>query len=482
MNLLDFLNNFKRKRRVDAAQLSVTNPVEQPDEPTTGDDAGQIPAAARYDAVMNASEEGRPRLASSTPAPDVSSIPPEVIADINSRMAASSAAQPVETPDIAGGQSPLMRATKPYETITNEAGESVAPISGATSAGRARFDKPPTVRYDSKGRPQGVSMHAPDKVAAEQDVNQAIRDYQPQKAGAKEFLKHTLGSFLGGYSRHGSLMEGVGSAAGTALIDTFDREAPDKTWQQVALGQSDARLNDNLQREAAKAKIEAIRSKPHDEQYKRDEAERDNLRQTYNQLPNFDPDNNPEHAQIAARARALHLTLPKRDEKDQTALVKSNGRYYLVDKRRKSAIPVDDVPVNEGDVPKTINVNGIDFTVPQSVGASAVAQAANSSARTETEAAQADVTNSEIESSLSQINKDIEWRRNRINEIVAANNGKRPEYRDDPGFDEYQRVAGELTRLEDDQRDLKTKRKAKPAPAPSVKVAPTNDPFGIRRQ
>jgi hypothetical protein len=484
---MDFLQNFKRKRR---DEMFPEQPEPALPALSDGEDASLIPADERMDAVLAAGST-RARTVNDEPtpgAPNTSSIPPEVIeqamTNFKSRQPDGASSYLPVTPsgEIAGGN-PVPRDDQPLETMTNDAGERVAPIAPTSTATRDRFDSPPLVRHDSKGRPVGVSMHAPDKAKAEIEVNRELQDYEPQKGGLKEWFKHFGQNFLKGWGATGSPIGGVGSAAVGGAIDAIDRTAADRDWKRVALGQSDDRIEQNLKREVHDAQIDAIRRKPETERRAQSEKEIDNLRQIWNSLPSFDPDHNPEHKALASQAKRLGYTLPRKDDKDSLSSEwGDDGRLYVINKRTRQAQPVDGI-TNADKQSRKININGVDFTLSQSEAARNVATAARSSSETDNEASQAQLANQTAAENLTRIEGDIQYRREALEQIKQQNGGKAPEGGafPEPGYAEYQRLARELTDLEQERRNWEGKRKAAPKAPPTVTVAPGDDPLGIRR-
>jgi hypothetical protein len=492
---MDFLQNFKRKRRDEMFQEQSESAL-----PTLsdGEDASLIPTDERMDAVLAAGST-RPRTvgAETWPysaglpqpsAPNTSTIPPEVIeqamANFKGRQPDGASSYLPVTPsgEIASG-SPVPRDDQPLETTTNDAGEKVAPIAPTSAATRDRFDNPPLVRHDSKGRPVGVSMHAPDKAKAEIEVNRELQDYEPQKGGLKEWFKHFGQNFLKGWGATGSPIGGVGSAAVGGAIDAIDRTAADRDWKQVALGQSDNRIEQNTRREVQNAQIDAIRRKPETERRAQSEKEIDNLRQIWNSLPSFDPDHNPEHKALASQAKRLGYTLPRKDDKDSLSSEwGDDGRLYVINKRTRQAQPVDGIS-DQGRRSVSVNIGGSQFTVSQTEAARNVATAGRDAARASSDTDEAELANQTAAENLTRIEGDIQYRREALEQIKQQNGGKAPEGGafPEPGYAEYQRLARELTDLEQERRNWEGKRKAAPKAPPAVTVASGDDPLGIRR-
>lgn len=224
---------------------------------------------------------------------------------------------PIESPEIAPAEHLITRETQPLNYIPPE----------------------PYVVRNNKGRPTGAEGGF-DQLSRNQVLLEAQRNYKAPLSW-KDIGLSMLRGFIGG---------GVPGAAVGAIDyglnqDTRNAYAVggDMRRTQGAIDSDLTRQRVDSQMAEQKAHIEALQRKPLDDASKLMEQERDNIRQIYNAQPYFDPAKNPQHKAIAERAARLGLTLPDRDEKDDSQLEWVNGSLQRVSRsgRRPTATATD---------------------------------------------------------------------------------------------------------------------------------------------
>lgn len=220
---------------------------------------------------------------------------------------------------------------------------------------------PPYPVFNNKGRPIGAEGGF-DQLSRNQTLLEAQQGYQPKGSTKNLLLSMGLGFLRGG-------LPGV---AASGLSYALDPAAIDRAQMERAMGQTQGAIETDLTRRHVdsqmaeqQARLEALKRKPLEDAAKVMEQERDNLRQIYNAQPYFDPERNPQHKAIAERAATLNMTLPSRDEKDDSQLEWVNGSLQRVSRsgRRPVTAATDasgqplvrqtDVPVIEDGLPVT---------------------------------------------------------------------------------------------------------------------------------
>lgn len=258
---------------------------------------------------------------------------------------------PLETSSDVIAPTPITRAPSPMlidspviEPTTSVITRETQPLNNIPSE--------PYAVYNNKGRPLSAEGGF-SQLSRNQTLLEAQQGYKPKGSTKNLLLQLGLGFLRGGLP---------GVAAG-GLQYALDPAATDRAQMQRDMGQTEGAVELDLNRQRIdsqmaeqQARLEVLKRKPIEDAQKAAELERDNLRQVYNAQPYFDPDKNPQHKAIADRARALGLTLPSRDEKDDSQLEWVNGSLQRVSRSgRRPATSATDATgqalVRQTDVP-----------------------------------------------------------------------------------------------------------------------------------
>lgn len=221
----------------------------------------------------------------------------------------------------------------------------------------------------SEGRPTPIVLGTNDPEQQILARRRALEAYQPQKESKKSLaLRAGLSILRGGLVGEGGVADTLLGPAGA-----FDRRGKDRAWQQGQIAQADESLGRmrtdrraGLQDRLLESQVEKARTAPL-------EQERDNIRQIYNSQPYFDPNRSPDHRALRARAQALGMTLPSRDEKENFSLQWRGGELKRVNSRTGEVLGLSEPFVDPTRVPTVVNIGGKDFNVTQGQGASALA-------------------------------------------------------------------------------------------------------------
>ena len=279
--------------------------------------------------------------------------PPETEEEKRRRLLGVFGSRPLETSSDVLAPAPMARTPSPSLVDSPSSVPDTSPILRQPDP--LNYVPPePYVIYNNKGRPTGAGGGF-SSLSRNQALLEAQQSYKP-KGSTKNLLLQLGLSFLRG---------GLPGVAAGGLQYAADPAGVDRAQMERAMGQTEGAINLDLNRQhrdsqaaVQQAQIEALKRKPLEDAQKAMEQERDNLRQLYNSQPYFDPEKNPQHKAMAARAAQLNMVLPTRDEKDDSQVEWINGQAYRVSRSgRHAPEPLKDTTgqplVRQAEVPVT---------------------------------------------------------------------------------------------------------------------------------
>lgn len=201
-----------------------------------------------------------------------------------------------------------------------------------------------------------------DKILDDEAYLDAMRLSKPKDENGrlKSFFK-SLGMGLQAFGRQPvrdweDFASAGGEALGYGIYGAFDPSLDERFKQQNEIARTEKELEGMYGRQGREDARENLLNKKLSERAKLYGDEKDRLIRIYNDLTDFDPESNPEHANLAAQMAALKLPAPKKQAGDRFQLqIAPDGTPVVVNTRTGK------VEVQQGNYLKPAQLKETDF-------------------------------------------------------------------------------------------------------------------------